>query len=93
MNRSVWKWLLGISIAGLILLILFTIGIWALANAAGALFAVLFMLNEDVHIQQAIPFGDYMANFVGSPVFYAYLVDMAVLLCSTVALIATRKRG
>ena len=91
-NRNVWKWMLGISIAGLFLLILFTIGVWAVANAAGALFAVLLMPNENVHIQQGIPFGDFMANFVGSPLFYIYLVDVAVLLGSIIALIVTRKR-
>lgn len=87
MNRSVWKWLLGISLVILVLLILFTIAAWFLVNVGGALFLTL-LGNTEIH---AMPFGAFMANFVGSPLFYVYMADLVLLLCSIVVLIATRK--
>lgn len=90
MKRTVWKWLFGISLILLFLLMLFTVGLWAMTNAAGVLFALLFMLSEDVSVS-AIPFGEFMKNFVGSPLFYIYLADLAVLLGSIIALTVTRK--
>ena len=86
MKRGVWKWLLGISIAVLILLILLTFGIWVLMNIGGAIFLSL-MGNTQI---AAIAFGDLMANFVGSPMFYIYLADLAVLLASTIGLAVTK---
>ena len=88
MKRSVWKWLFGISLVLLVLLILFTIGIWVLVNIAGAILLSL-MGNQEIH---AMPMSDFFANFVGSPMFYIYMADLAVLLSSVVALVVTRKK-
>lgn len=87
MHRKAWKWLLGISIGVLILLVLFTLGIWVLLNIGGAIVLSL-MGNTEI---TAIPFGEFMSNFVGSPMFYVYLVDIFALLASIVALAATKK--
>lgn len=87
MHRKVWKWLLGISIAVLILLVLLTLGIWVLLNIGGAILLSL-MGNTEI---TAIPFGEFMSNFVGSPMFYIYLVDIFALLASIVGMVATKK--
>ena len=89
MNRTVWKWLLGISIALLILLLLFTFGIWVLFNIGGAILLSL-MGNTEIH---AIPFSTLMSNFVGSPLFYIFLFDCAVLLTASIVLIMTRSKN
>ena len=88
MKRKVWKWLLGISIAVLVLLVLFTLFLWAMFNACGALFMAM-QGNLEFH---AVSFAEFMSNFVGSPLFYIYLADLVVLLSSIVALIVTWKR-
>ena len=91
MKRTLWKWLFGISLAVLILLVLFTVAAWLLVNVGGALLAMLLILAEDVQIN-AISFSVFLANFVGSPLFYIYLADLAVLISSSVALFLTRKQ-
>jgi hypothetical protein len=91
MKRTVWKWLLGISIAVFMLLILFTLGIWALSNVGAVLVRLVFILDEDLQIG-GIPFAAVMENFVGSPMFYAFVADLAVLTTSVTALIVTKKR-
>jgi len=88
MNRKVWKWLLGISIGVLILLVLLTLGIWVLLNIGGA---VLLSLMGNTEIT-AIPFGEFMSNFVGSPMFYIYLADLIVLMGASLMLMITKKR-
>ena len=88
MKRKVWKWIFGLSLAGFILLVVFTFGVWVLFNVVGALFLTL-MGNTEIN---AIPFADFMSNFVGSPLFYMYLVDIVALLTSVVGLVATKKQ-
>ena len=91
MKRFVWKWTLGISVAVFVLLVLFTFGLWILANVGGVLLRLVFILDEDFQVS-GIPFGAFMANFVGSPLFYLYVTDVAVLSASVIALIITRER-
>ena len=92
MKHSAWKWLFGISLTVLILLILFTICIWALGNATGALaFAMMSYTDSDSFTFNGIAFGKFLSNFIGSPMFYAYIVDITVLMASFVATIVTRK--
>lgn len=91
MKRSVWKWLFGISLVLLVLLMVFTVFLWGLANAAGVLFRMLFILDEDMTVS-SIPFRAFMANFVGSPLFYIYLADISALLTGIIGLVATKKR-
>lgn len=88
MKRKAWKWLFGISLVLLVLLILFTIGIWVLLNIGGAILLTL-MGNQEI---SAIPMADFLSNFVGSTMFYIYMADLVVLLTSAVALVITRKK-
>ena len=91
MKRSTWKKIMTASIIILVLLIMFTIGLWALANAAGILLRLLFILDEEMEYS-GMPFSVFMANFVGSPLFYVYMADLAALTTSAIALFLTRKR-
>ena len=91
MKRTVWKWLLGISAAVFVLLVILTAGIWALANVGAVLMRMVFILDEDLQVS-GIPVAAFLENFVGSPMFYAFTVDLTVLLTSATALIVTRKR-
>ena len=88
MKRKAWKWIFGISLAGLILLVLFTLWLWVMLNVCGALLLTL-MGNQEIH---AMPISEFLSNFVGSPMFYIYLVDISALLASIIALIVTKKR-
>ena len=88
MKRTACKWLFGISIGVLVLLILFTIGAWVLLNIGGAILLAL-MGQQEIH---AMPMSDFLSNFVGSPMFYIYMADLAVLLSSAVILFVTRKK-
>ena len=90
MNRRAWKWILGISIGLFILLVLFTFGLWVLANVGGVLMRIVFILDEDFRIH-SISFAEFMSNFAGSPLFYAYLLDITAFLLSGIALLVTRK--
>ena len=91
MKRKAWKWIFGLSLAGLVLLVVFTFGLWILANVGAVLFRLVFILDEDMTVS-GIPFHAFMSNFVGSPLFYMYLVDVSALLASIVALVVTRKK-
>ena len=91
MNRRMWKWIFGLSLTGLILLAAFTVGLWALMNVGSVLFRLVFILDEDM-VVSAISFRAFMANFVGSPLFYLYLVDLIALLSSAAALVIIRKK-
>ena len=91
MKRKTWKWIFGISLAVLILLMTFTVFLWALANAAGVLLRLVFILDEEMTVT-GIPFAAFMSNFVGSPLFYVYMIDGAALISSIVALVVTRKQ-
>ena len=88
MKRTACKWLFGISIGVLVLLILFTIGAWVLLNIGGAILLAL-MGQQEIH---AMPMSDFLSNFVGSPMFYIYMADLVVLLSSAVILFVTRKK-
>ena len=89
MKRKAWKWIFGISLVVLVLLILFTIGIWVLLNIGGAILLAL-MGNQEI---SAMPMADFLSNFVGSPMFYIYMADLVVLISSVAVLIATRKKN
>ena len=87
MSRSVWKWIFGISVTVLILLMLFTVCIWAMGNAAAALTsAVMSYTDSEAFAYNGITFAEFMSNFVGSPIFYACIVDAAAIAVSAVML-------
>ena len=87
MKRSIWKWSLGFSIAGLILLGLLTVGIWLMLNIGGALFLTLMGQTE----LSAISMPEMLENFVGSPMFWLCLADLLVLILSVIMLAVTKK--
>jgi hypothetical protein len=88
MNRKVWKWLFGISVGVLILLVLLTFGFWVLVNIGGAILLSL-MGNTEI---AAMPFSVFMSNFFGSPMFYIYLADLIVLMGASLMLMITKQR-
>ena len=92
MTLKFWKRLFWFSVILLILLIIFTYGLWIMANVGAALMRIVFIWDEDLHLS-GIPFTKFMENFVGSPLFYMYIADLIVLLGSAVAWIAKRKEN
>ena len=94
MKRTVWKWLLGISIVVLVLLILFTLVVWALVNMGGAvMLALLSSGTANTEVQfRGMSMAELLKNFVGSPMFYLYLGDLAMLAGAITMLIVTKKR-
>ena len=90
MKRSPWKWIFGLALAGLGWLLIVTFGIWIFANVGAVLFRMVFILDADMTVS-GIPFATLMENFVGSPLFYAYVVDLIVLLTGITGLTVTKK--
>ena len=90
MALKICKRLFWISAILLILLVIFTYGLWIMANVGVALMRIVFILDEDLQLS-GIPFSRFMENFVGSPLFYVYLADTTVLLGSVILWIAKRK--
>ena len=80
--------MLGISIAVFVLLMLLTFGIWVLLNIGGAIF--LSLLGEQEI--SAMPMAEFLSNFVGSPMFYICMADLAVMAVAVTGLAVTRKR-
>ena len=94
MSRTAWKWFFGISLTLLVLLMIFVVGIWALGNATAALaMSVMSYTNSDAFDFQGITFDAFVVNAIGSPIFYAFLIDMVLLTVSFVMLIVTRDNG
>ena len=91
MSRKVWKRIFWIAVVFLILLMIFTVGLWILANVGAVLFRLLFMLDEELQVS-GITFAEFMSNFVGSPLFYMYLADVTALVASAAALVVARKQ-
>ena len=90
MKRKVFRRIFIFSLVGFVLLGLFTVGLWAFANAGAALFRIVFLLDEDLEVH-GIPFSAFMANFIGSPLFHIYLVDIAAMLTGIIGLTVTKK--
>ena len=87
MKRSIWKWGLGLSTVGLVLLGLLTVGIWLMLNIGGALFLTLMGQTG----LTAISMSEMLANFAGSPMFWLCLADLLVLVLSAIMLAVTKK--
>ena len=93
MKRGGWKWMYGISLTLLVLLVVFGFGIWALGNATAAMAgAIMGHIDPDNFGYRYLPFGRFMVDFIGSPMFYIELAVFAVHLSSIVALAITRKQ-
>ena len=63
MTIKFWKRLFWFSVILLILLIIFTYGLWIMANVGAALMRIVFILDEGLQLS-GIPFAKFMENFV-----------------------------
>ena len=81
MKKSVWRTICIISIVLSILLALFHVGIFVLAQVGGVLL-LLLTLNPETTQLHPITWSEFFANFVGSPLFYIDLAVGAVLAVS-----------
>lgn len=93
MKRSGWKFVFGFSLIVLVLLVLFTILLWALYNSMGVLVdGIVNGMSGDAFVHKDTTFTEYICtDFIGSPLFYMYLVDVAALTASLIALVATKR--
>ena len=91
MKRSVWAWILGVSIALLIFFLSFLVVFWAVANATAAMAGALMSYAEHAPQYNYITLFEFYSNFIGSPMFYISLVPAISLIISIVMLIITRK--
>ncbi len=91
MRRTVFICLLSISGGILVLLILLTIAMFFITGAAVVLLALLNIGNGDVPTQ-GISAAEIFANFVGSPLFYAYIADLILLIGSIIGVTIPEKK-
>ena len=92
MMRKVWKWIYGVSLTMLIILGVFTIGIWALGNATAAMAGTIMgHIDPDNFGYRYLYFREFVINSIGSPIFYVETAALAVHFSSIVALAITRK--
>ncbi len=89
MKRSTLKWIFGIHLTLLILLIMFDVGLWALANVSAIIQADMF---PDVLEYRKVTFWEFMSFPISSPMLYIHLYIIAAVIASAVALVVTRKR-
>lgn len=88
MNPKIWRVLLGISLVALIMLTLFVLCVWFLLNVGGAL---LPSLPGNTGFSE-IPLSEFLGKYIGSPIFYVMLGDLAVMLLSIGMLIVCRRK-
>ena len=86
MHRKVWKRIFWIALIFLILLLLFTLGLWIFGNIIDEVFAYLFASPSP-----GFSFELFLNNLSDTTLADLYIVDLAVLLCASVALLVTRK--
>ena len=86
MSRKAWKRIFWIALIVLILLLLYTLGLWIFGNIIDEVFAYLVSSPSP-----GFPFEQFLKNLPSTSLPDLYIVDLAVLLCSSVALIVTRK--
>ena len=91
MKRSVWKWMLGISIVLLVFILAFLVVFWALANATAAMASALLSYAEHAPRYKYVNFLEFYSDFIGSLMFYISLVPVISLITSIQMLIVTRK--
>ena len=92
MKRKVFKWMLGISIALLLFIVVYLVVFWSLANAGVALGSAMMSYAEEVGSYEFVSFFEFYKSFIGSPMFYVSIVAVISLITSIVMLIVTRKR-
>ena len=92
MKRKIFKWMLGISIALLLFIVVYFVVFWSLANAGVALVSAMMSYAEEVGSYELVSFFEFYKSFIGSPMFYVSIVAVISLITSIVMLIVTRKR-
>lgn len=92
MKRKVFKWMLGISIALLLFIVVYFVVFWSLANAGMALVSEMMSYSEHAPQYNYITLFEFYSNNIGSPMFYISIVAVISLITSIVMLIVTRKR-
>ena len=92
MKRKVFKWMLRISIALLLFIVVYFVVFWSLANAGMALVSAMMSYSEEVGSYEFVSFFKFYKSFIGSPMFYVSIVAVISLITSIVMLIVTRKR-
>ena len=90
MRRTVFICLLSVSGGILVLLILLTVAMFLFANVAVVFMHLLAMGNGDIPVE-GISAGELFANFIGSPLFYAYIADLLLLTGSIVGVAIPKK--
>ncbi len=88
MSRTGWKWTLGISLVLLILLA----GLLLFLYGAGVLLFTMFAAGTGQELPEFQTLWEFYADFSGSPMFWFFLADAAVLLVSTVMLLLPQKK-
>ena len=92
MKRKVFKWMLGISIALLLFIVVYLVVFWAVANATAAMASALMSYEEHAPSYKYINLLEFYSNFIGSPMFYISLVPIITLITSIVMLIVTKDK-
>lgn len=92
MKRSVWKWILGTSVASLVFILVYLVVFWALANAMTALTTAMMEYAEETVNYDFISFLKFYKSFIGEPVFYISLVPAISLIISIIMLIVNKKK-
>ena len=92
MKRKVFKWMLGISIALLLFIVVYLVVFWAVANATAAMASALMSYAEHAPSYKYINLLEFYSNFIASPMFYISLVPIITLITSIVMLIVTKDK-
>ena len=91
-SRKLFKLLCILSVAVFVLLVLFALLCWLLVNMGGVLFLMLTMGQAEVQVG-GITLAQLLENFVGSPLFYAYVVDILAFAVSVTGLTILNKKS
>ena len=69
MKRKVFKWMLGISIALLLFIVVYLVVFWAVANATAAMASALMSYAEHAPSYKYINLLEFYSNLIGSQCF------------------------
>ena len=92
MKRKAFKWMLGISIALLLFIVVYFVVFWSLANATAAMASALMSYAEHAPSYKYINLLEFYSNFIVLPMFYISLVPIITLITSIVMLIVTKDK-
>ncbi len=87
MTRKICKITLAVSIILLILIAIFAVGIYCLSSVAAIFIAEM---DPETFTYREMSFSEFFGNFIGSPMFYVTVLDVAALVGSAVGLAVTK---